>query len=306
MRANRFIFKLTVCAFLGSSFPLVAQQIANTNHAAQWKGRYRLGCAPTAEYQKQMVRIMIEDVNRFAQQMDLSSNLLITSTNIGGAHVFAPCHCISLGEIGSIDAVNYRYTVDIRKGVKSAVRMSFLREFDDIRSKYTWSLSRLDTNAAFRDALQILKAADVDVDAISRDANSVKMTAWTVNSKQDFIPIYSIAWMKKGANSLSSLLTGDRLVFIKFLEPTKTIYELNVFNPEYIARKPLAQPDFVALLTTDPTNNPPEFVLREIESVTNADIHRQILFEHGASESDLKKLGLGLTNAPAATNAPLP
>lgn len=55
----------------------------------------------------------------------------------------------------------------------------------------------------------------------------------------------------------------------------------------------LETPDLFALLTTDPINNPPEAVRREIASGTNVAIFRQILLKNHPPESFLKKMGLG-------------
>jgi hypothetical protein len=209
-----------------------------------------------------------------------------------------------LGEIGSIDAVNYAFGFELGKGVTSANRLSAMREWGDIKSKYTWPISRLDTNGAFQEALQILKVAEVDTDAMNRDADSISITASINPSKVDFTPVYWLAWKKKATSGISSLSTDNRIASFVFLEPTKTIHQFHIFDPKYILRKPFNSPDFMALLTTDPTNNPPEFVLREIKAGTNAQTRGDISREYGASESDVRNLGLTPTDAPAGTNTP--
>jgi hypothetical protein len=208
-----------------------------------------------------------------------------------------------LGEIGSLDTTNYAFGFDIRKGVTSVNRLPFLREWNEVKAKYTWPISRLETNTAFLEASQILRKANVDVNAINRDAESVSITASVGPDKKDFVPVYWITWKRTSTNGLFSPSSSGQIASFVFLEPTKTIYQLHVFDPKYILRKPLEPPDFMALLTTDPTNNPPEYVLREINAGTNAEMRDKISTEYGASETDLKRWELK-TNALAETNPP--
>ena len=300
MKLNHYVSELLACVLLGIVLPAAFAQPTTNPGAHGWKPQYRPGVAPTPAYQKEMGRIMIEEANQFARQMNLPESLPITNSNVVRAFVYPPSWYIRIGNIGTIETTNYSYLIDVGKGVGCVVRLSFLSEWSEIKAKYTWRISLLDTNAALREALDILKAADVDVDAINRDSESVSVTTPISPSGKEFIPMYSVLWEKPATNVVFGDLAGRQIAFLKFLEPTKTIYEFQIHSPKYLLRKGLETPDLVALLTTDPTNNPPEYVIREIEAATNKAIMRQMYIDTGASESFLRKVGLG-TNANAQT-----
>ena len=286
---------------------------ANTNTNAPhfgWPPGYRPGVAPTAAYRTEMERVMVEEANRFARQMNLPEELPITIGN-ARASVWPPSWYIRRGEIGSVTTKNFIYRVDVGKGVAGFEWPSLIAEWDQWAAKYTWPISRLDTNFAFQEAEHLLRKADVDVDALNRDAGSVSIDASMTEGTNGshFLPVYWIAWRKavtnddavENDNSDDNL--GRLLVSVNFLQPTRAIGQLYIYDPKYIHRKALETLDLFPLLTTDPVHNPPDAVRREIESGTNAAVLRQILLEQHTPKYLLRKWGLEPTNPPAGTKA---
>lgn len=305
------LIELLIFATLWVGVPAVSAQEnagfapANTNSSAshRWHGiPFRPGCFPTAEYNREMVRIMMEEADRFARQMRpyITEDLPITKSNVVGAYVSPPSYYIHANHVGALDTRKNIYTIAAGKGVTSVDKSDAYDhdKWEELRAKFTWPISRLDTNTAFHEAIKIMRVADVDVDAINRDSCSLNISASMNPDHKYFMPVYWISWQKAATNVILGDLEGRQVAFMVFFEPAKTIFQLNISSPKYILRKALETPDLFALLTTDPTNNPPWAVRREIESGTNAALFQQIISEGHPSEETLKEMRLTQTNAP--------
>jgi hypothetical protein len=96
-------------------------------------------------------------------------------------------------------------------------------------------MSRLDTNAAFILATELLSAAAMDVDALNRDGR-VNVLAFTPEGEHGahFVPVYWVYWMPKDFSRNGSIAT------VQLFIPTRLVLQLRVERSKYILRRPLA------------------------------------------------------------------
>jgi len=132
--------------------------------------------------------------------------------------------------------------------------------------KYQWPVSRLDTNAAYRLAIEWMEAIHIDIEALNRDcvAHAAPDPSWNLVApgglpKETFTPIYCVWWVPKGGK------TEDSPAELELFLPTKTILQLDVSKPKYILREPLVFTNLAALFpgqATIKTNCPvkPQYI----------------------------------------------
>jgi hypothetical protein len=206
---------------------------------------------------REAVRVMVEEANHVAEELNLPEQLPITTSNLLQIHVYSPKTASDKAVIGSITAGNYEYSFFSSKGfgVGRTDRDSLWE------AKYHWPLSRLNTNAAYHLATQWLAAVSMDVKGLNRDFEiSVEPELPPGNNANYFVPVYRIIWSVKGVRPFvdeAGHRVGRRPVaYVELFLPTKTLRELSVKDPKYILRKPLEVPNLDYLLSQ--TNAPAE------------------------------------------------
>src|ERR1035437_655560 len=107
----------------------------------------------------------------------------------------------------------------------------------------------MDTNAAYQTAMQFLKAASMDVSALSSNCD-VHIEAFMPEGENGkyFVPLYSIYWTSRQSD------VRGAIAVVEYFEPTKTLLKMRVNKSEYIRRKPLEITNFDFLLSQ--TNAP--------------------------------------------------
>ena len=189
----------------------------------------------TPAYRKEALRLVIEEANRVAQELNLSENLPITESNLVEVFI-SPPSMVRLG-FGNITTSNYTYYATVGD------KFSYLekhfpdvmnKDYAELKAQYLWPMSRMDTNSAYQLATQWLAAASMDVPAIIRDCN-VHVEAFTPEGKTGahFVRLYRVYWTQKNGSSVSPAAS------IELFEPTKTLRQLRVNKSEYILRMPL-------------------------------------------------------------------
>jgi hypothetical protein len=206
----------------------------------------------TPAYQKEALGLLIAEANRVAKELNLPEKLPITETNLVETHIFPP-RMARLG-IGNIKTSNYVYYVSAGGKFSSVARMDSEKTKNELKAKYLWPMSRMDTNAAYQLATQWLTAVSMDVAALNRDCKLV-ISAWTPEGEngQHFVPLYSVYWVAKGEQG------HGNVAGVELLEPTKSLQQLYVKKPEYILRKPLqiTNPDYLFSQTNIPSSLSP-------------------------------------------------
>jgi len=197
--------------------------------------------------------MIIEEANRAAKELQLPEKLPITETTIMAAYISPPRMARRVPGFGNITTSNYTYSVTVGNKFSFLERTHLAEEQERLEKLYRWPISRMDTNAAYQMATQLLAATSIDVNALNRDC-SVHIDALTPDDKNApyFVPLYWIYWMKEGA-------VGS-VAEIELLVPTKTVQQMHVMKSEYILRKPLVitNVDFLLSQTNAPaTTNAP-------------------------------------------------
>ncbi|HMP81736.1 MAG TPA: hypothetical protein PKA41_03400 [Verrucomicrobiota bacterium] len=297
---------------------------AATAHAAPF-------VAPTERYNREMVRLMISEVNSIAAELELNEQLPIAETDLRLVSLIEAGK--SYGNVGVIDTRNYAYTMDMKNFgiVCSVVWRKGFQDLIEARTNYVWPISRFDSNRTFQIAAELMQKAGMDTENLNRDCRvRISFPEWKGQFRHTFSPIYRVTWFLK-AKTFSS---GDYGGGIEFIEPTRKVLALHVGDLKYNLRKPLETADLVQLLTPEnsleavlyniemATNyvrriefmsagDPPEYLLREVwASWTNAPFPTNVLFHTNAFEIFVRKMRLERTNAPPPmkalhiTNAP--
>ncbi|MBI3853269.1 MAG: hypothetical protein HY298_23715 [Verrucomicrobia bacterium] len=199
-------------------------------------------------YRVEALSLVVAEANRVAEQLHLPEKLPITRENLLAAYVSPPSMSQYIGAIGNITTSNYVYYVSVGRKFSFLTRTHLAEEYAQLKSQYLWPVGRMDTNAAYAVATQLLAAVSMDVKALNRDCG-VRIAAFTPEGKTGahFVPVYWVDWVKGngGEGSVAS---------IELLLPTKTVRQLHVTESEYILRRPLEILDLDKLLSQ--TNTP--------------------------------------------------
>jgi hypothetical protein len=230
-----------------------AQENTNSKPALDWakmtgKQRAQAMMFTTPAYRKEALRLVIEEANRVARELNLSEQMPITESNLMAVYI-SPPRMTRIG-FGNITTSNYTYYMTVGDKFSYLEQAHARQGFDQLRSQYLWPMSRRDTNSAYQVATQALSATSMDVAALNSDCDVHVDTFLPegVNGKH-FVPVYWIYWTVKKGQSFGPAAT------VELFAPTKTIRQLRVNKSEYILRKPLEITNLDSLLSQ--TNTPP-------------------------------------------------
>jgi hypothetical protein len=203
----------------------------------------------TPAYRQEALRLMLEEVNRVAQELNLPEKLPITKADLIDLYITPPHMSKGSGTIGVLATRNYRYYMSCGRKF-SAVHRTPDENYDQLKAQYLWPMSQMDTNAAYQLATQFLAAVSMDVKALNRDCN-LHVHAFVPEGKygMHFVPVYWVSWVKGDVGHGSE-------VQVEVLMPTKSLRALDAWNSEYILRKPLeiTNLDFLLSQTNTPAN----------------------------------------------------
>ena len=203
----------------------------------------------TPAYNSEAMRLLLDGANQMAHDLNLPEALPITRINLVAAYISPPRMAQGSKVIGNITTSNYVYA-PFSGSRFSLVRTHLQDEYLHLKKNFFWPISQLDTNAAYHTAVQIMKSASADVEALDRNC-TVSMRAFMPEGEhgKHFVPIYWVSWNVDAASIAS----------IEFFAPTKTIRQLYVKTPEYILRPPLeiTNLDFLLSQTNAPATNSP-------------------------------------------------
>jgi hypothetical protein len=205
----------------------------------------------TTAYRNEALRLVIEEANHVAQELNLAEQLPIVKTNLMAAYIPPPQMAQRLGGgLGNITTSNYTYYVSVGNKFSFLEQTHLEQGYNQLRKQYFWTTDKMDTNAVYQLATQFLAAASMDVKALNRDCN-IHIEAFMPEgeSGKHFVPVYWVHWMSKDPEVRGSVAE------VELIEPTKTIRQMRVTKSEYILRKPLEITNLDYLLSQ--TNAPP-------------------------------------------------
>jgi hypothetical protein len=198
------------------------------------KQRFQALMFTTPAYQKEVVRLVLAEANNVAQQLNLPEQLPIVESNLVAAYISPLRMAQRMGTFGNITTSNYTYYVSIGNKFSYLERSGVKDGYERLRKDFLWPMSRMDTNAAYKLAVQSLAAVSMNVAALTTNCE-VHIDAYIPEGKngKHFVPLYWVYWTDKTGSNSGPLAT------VELLEPTKTIRQLRVNQSEYILRPPL-------------------------------------------------------------------
>jgi len=114
-----------------------------------------------------------------------------------------------------------------------------------LKMNYVWPTNRLDTNAAFQTATQIMRRVGMDIDRLNRDCVLDISVVWPEGEHgKHFVPDYWVHWKK----------SKETVAVLEFLAPTMTVGSLNVNDPAYNLRQSVDIPHLRELLMSNITS----------------------------------------------------
>jgi hypothetical protein len=245
---NRIVNKLllAVSLLLSAHLSTIAQEQQNVSlseselsilrHLPSWT-------FTTKAYQREAVRLMLEEANRVAKELSLPEQIPITESNLTEVYISPP----ALVRLGRISTSNYVYYASVGRTFSGLEQAIQAETWGRILAEHRWPIGRMDTNRAFQAATQIMSAVGMDVAALNRDCRVEIHVALPEGPRgKYFIPDYVVHWKKPG--SLGA--------HVEYFEPTKSIHQLHVWDAKYILRKPMQVPNLAELL--DQTNASPQ------------------------------------------------
>jgi hypothetical protein len=264
MKLNRLFEALIILFFMASSFSAMADDIQP--HLVPFAPDYDETGRPlppgvpkivdtngktlyikpqftTPQFQKEALRLVIQEANKVAKELKLPEKLPITQSNIFEYFVGPFEYSYSHRQIGNVSTKNYMY------GAESGDKFSVIvdtheqekcwKYFDE---GYVWPVSRIDTNAAYQLATQWLAAVHMDVAGLNRDCqmSAAVDNVYVQAPAGKFVPIYCVSWVPKNGEGLC-------IAQVRLFPPKRTLLDLMVRDPKYILRQPITFTNMAAL-----------------------------------------------------------
>lgn len=149
----------------------------------------------TPEYQREAVGLLIGEANRVAAALELSERLPINMDGVKEVFI-APPRMAQIVGLGNITTANYTYIVAVGQKFSSLVKVDLLTSYQRLANHYRWPISRMDTNAAFMLATNIMQAASMDVQGLRRDC-AIRIDAYRPEGRRSkhYVPLYWVRWL---------------------------------------------------------------------------------------------------------------
>lgn len=204
----------------------------------------------STQYQRAAFKLVLEEANRVAREMQLPENLPITVSNITEAYI-SPFGCsYRTKAIGNITTSNYVYYVSKDKKFNNLGIVNYDQTCLKL-IKQKLPVNQLDTNAAYQLATQWLESASMDVKGLNRDCKlHIAVSAYWNGlghigdvPMDHFVPMYYIWWTSPENDAAGH---GD-VAYVELYLPTKQLLQLDVHDTKYILRKQLVFPDLASL-----------------------------------------------------------
>lgn len=212
----------------------------------------------TKAYEQEALRLFLEEANGVARELKLPEHLPITKNDLIEIYIGPP----ALVVLGMISTSNYAYYASVGRTFSGLNLRNQGKQFDETKMEFTWPVVRKDTNQAFQVATQMMAAVKIDVSTLNMDcAVTIDATEPQEMRGKDFIPDYWVTWRR----------LGKVIAYIEFVEPTRAIRQLHVWDPKYILRKPIRFPNLAELLNQTNTPVMPAWISNQLisTSVTN-------------------------------------
>ncbi len=188
--------------------------------------------ATSAEYKQAALEFILLEGTSAARQLGLAEDLPLSKSNLRRTAIETPFISRSLGTLGSISTSKYVYAA--ASGNKLSI-VSALYDDDEpgylysLKTRFTLTRSRMDTNTPYRLATNWLAAFSVDIAELERDYDLL-VFAWDLN-QQLIVPLYTVRWTRRG--SPTEVVTAVELEL-----PGRTLRRIEVKKSELLRRQP--------------------------------------------------------------------
>lgn len=195
----------------------------------------------TRQYEQAALKLIIQEANRVAEEMQLPENLPITESNIAAEYIGTFGFNYRTRKLGGIATTNYAYFVSSDYKFNNLCIADYDQTCLNL-AKQKLPIDKIDTNAAYQLATQWLASASMDVGGLNRDCTAHSaLSLWNPighlgqKPKISFVPIYFVWWTspQNDAERFGSV------AYVELYLPTKKLLQLDVDGPQYILRKPL-------------------------------------------------------------------
>jgi hypothetical protein len=206
----------------------------------------------TKAFQEDALRLVIQEANQVARDLDLPERLPIAEASL--IHSFVGPFGFTYMEkaVGNVTTTNYSYAVG--RGYKFSDLT--INNLDGrclaYRRRYQVPVTQLDTNTPYQLATQWLATLRMDVQALNAECevqteidrywNDLKPGEEFTKTNATFVPIYFVSWL---STNRAEEFRGKAQVHL-FL-PTKTLLQLDVMDAKYILRPSLVFTNLAAL-----------------------------------------------------------
>jgi hypothetical protein len=197
----------------------------------------------TSAYQKEALKLVIQEANQIAWQLKLPEEMPITESNLVEYHISPFGFAYAYRMIGNITTKKFIYSVASDDKLNNCCVANYDQQCIALQQQGTLPIGDLDTNLAYQLTTQWLQSAHVDVRKLNNDCK-VKINIsefWNglptgaQFSKTNFVPIYDISWLSP-QNEIKHY--GD-VAFVELYSPTKKLLQLSIEDSKYILRPPL-------------------------------------------------------------------
>lgn len=206
----------------------------------------------TREYREAAFKLVLQEANRVAIELQLPEKLPIMETNLVEAFITPfGFNCLHQS-IGSVTTKKYCYFISQGNKFNEVDATDYDQICGKLRGRGTLPITQLNTNSAYQLATQWLTAVSMDVGGLNREctAHAALSPFWNGLTKlgerpqKRFAPIYFVWWTSpKNDNDGHGCVA-----YVELYTPTKTLLQLSVSDPRYIHRQPLLFTNLDSLL----------------------------------------------------------
>jgi hypothetical protein len=205
----------------------------------------------TKAFQSEALKLVIQEANQVARELNLPENLPITESNIIGSFVGPFGFTYAYKKVGNITTKAYLYGVEQGNKFSDLTIADYDQTCLRFKLRGQLAIAEMDTNAAYEIATNWLASLSMDVAGLNRDckAHVALSPYWNGfphlggSPGTQFVPIYFVWWTSLD-NEMSD--AGDK-AHVELYAPTKTLLQLSVQDQKYILRKALVFTNLASL-----------------------------------------------------------
>jgi len=199
----------------------------------------------TKAFREEALRLIIQEANVVAKQLNLPEDLPITDADISHFFITPFGDHYAKKRIGNITTSHYWYFVAQGNKFSHLCVANYDKTCFALQDEGRYPIGLLDTKTPYQLATQWLASLSIDVKGLNHDSKPrVELSPfWNGLSKlgqkpkKSFVPIYFVWWKPKSEDG----------AYVELFLPKKMLIQLSVEDPKYILRKELVFTNLAAL-----------------------------------------------------------